>query len=258
MAGDLDNYLRAVASYSDGHGVGKSAQAVSANRVKNAPPPPPPPPPPKKTPPTTTTTTPSTGGGGGGFAPAAPTRPPRPVSDFQPVGQLFQQLSANGTLGRVWRLIENSQRWLFYDPRPRFGPFNTLRTINLLSDQPAVVAISVTRNQQFRGIPLYAGWNFVPVTPEPLAARPGDGKQPVSQLFGPLAASGVLKRAWWLDGRNQEWLFYDPDPRFAPFNTLSTVNLAASPPVVLAISVDRRTEFRGRTLYPGWNYVVMR
>ena len=46
--------------------------------------------------------------------------------------------------------------------------------------------------------------------------------------------------------------------RFAPFNTLKTVNLAANPTIVLAISVDRRTEFRGRTLYRSWSYVVMR
>ncbi len=52
--GDVGNYLRAMASYTDGHGAGKSAQAVSANPVEDAPPPPPPPPPP------------TTGGGGGG------------------------------------------------------------------------------------------------------------------------------------------------------------------------------------------------
>ena len=68
----------------------------------------------------------------------------------------------------------------------------------------------------------------------------------------------MLQRVWWLDSRTQEWLFYDPDPAFAAFNTLTTIDLAANPPVVLAISVDRRTEFRGRTLFRGWNYVVMR
>ena len=52
--GDVGNYLRATASYIDGHGAGKSAQAVSTNPVEYAPPPPPPPPPP------------TTGGGGGG------------------------------------------------------------------------------------------------------------------------------------------------------------------------------------------------
>ncbi len=53
MDGDVGNYLRATASYADGHGTGKSAQAVSANPVEDAPtpPPPPPPPPPGNTPP---------------------------------------------------------------------------------------------------------------------------------------------------------------------------------------------------------------
>ena len=42
-AGDVGRYLRAVASYDDGHGTGKSAYAVSANRVQAAPPDPEPP-----------------------------------------------------------------------------------------------------------------------------------------------------------------------------------------------------------------------
>ena len=71
--GDVGNYLRAMASYTDGHGAGKSAQAVTANPVEDAPPPPPPPlsPPP---PPLITGViggaVPSGGGGGGGGAPA--------------------------------------------------------------------------------------------------------------------------------------------------------------------------------------------
>ena len=41
--GDVGNYLRATASYADGHGTGKSALAVSASPVEDAPTPPPPP-----------------------------------------------------------------------------------------------------------------------------------------------------------------------------------------------------------------------
>ena len=59
--GDVGDYLRAMASYTDGHGAGKSAQAVSANTVEDAPPPPPPP-----------TPRPPTGGGGGGGGGGAP------------------------------------------------------------------------------------------------------------------------------------------------------------------------------------------
>ena len=215
----------------------------------SAAPPPPPPPPPVLG---------GGGGGGGGFVAPAQPAPPKPVSDFQPVGQLFQQLSANETLGRVWRLVEGSQRWLFYDPRREFAPFNTLRTINLASNPPAVVAVKVTRNQQFRGLSLFAGWNFVPLTSVQLGPQPGSGSQSVQQLFRPLAVSGALQRVWWLDSRTQEWKFYDPNPEFVAFNTLTEVDLAANPPVVLAVGVSRRTEFRDRTLFPGWNYVLMR
>ena len=233
-----------------------------ATATANDPPPPPPPPPKKKEEPITTTSTGGGGGGGGGggFVPPAPPPPPRPVSNFQGVGQLFQPLTSNATLGRVWRLIETSQpqRWLFYDPNPQLAPFNTLRTVNLASDPPAVVILNVSRPQQFRGMPLHAGWNFVPLTPQPLTPQPGSRVQPVEQPFRTLADSGVLQRVWWLDSRTQEWLFYDPDPAFAQFNTLTTVDLAANPPVVLAVGVSRQTELRGRTLYPGWNYVVMR
>ncbi len=210
----------------------------------------PPPPPPARN------TGGSGGGGGGFFVPPAPQAPPRPALTTQRAEQVFQPLSANGTLGRVWLLVERYQSWLFYDPDPRLAPFNSLRTINLASDPPAVVAINVTRNQRFRGLQLYAGWNFVPVTAQPLA--PGAGNQPIEQLFRLLVASGTLQRVWWLDSRSQEWKFYDPDPELAAFNTLTTVDLATNPPVVLAVRVDRRTEFRGHTLYPGWNYVVMR
>ena len=69
--GDVGDYLRAMASYTDGHGEGKSAQAVSANPVEDAPTPPPPPPPPPPTPrPTPRPPTGGGGGGGGGGAPA--------------------------------------------------------------------------------------------------------------------------------------------------------------------------------------------
>ncbi len=61
-----------------------------------------------------------------------------------------------------------------------------------------------------------------------------------------------------MDSRTQDWKFFDPDPALAQFNTLTTVILAANPPVMLVISVSSQTEFRGQTLYRGSNYVVMR
>ena len=68
--GDVGKYLRAMASYTDGHGAGKSAQAVTANPVEDAPPPPPPPPPPLITGVIAGAVPSGGGGGGGGGAPA--------------------------------------------------------------------------------------------------------------------------------------------------------------------------------------------
>ena len=245
-----------------------TATVTITNDDEGGPPPPLPPPPPPTPAPTPvpqreeqTTTTSNIGGGGGGgggFVAPAPPQPPRPVNNFQKAELLFGPLSSNGTLGRVWRLIEPSQRWLFYDPQPQFAPFNTLRTVNVASDPPAVLIVQVRRAQRFRGMPLYAGWNFVPITAQTATTPPGARVQSVRGLFRPLAASGALQRVWWLDATTQQWRFYDPEPQFAQLNTLTTIDLAANPPIVLAVNVDRRTEFRGRTLYPGWNYVVMR
>ena len=107
-------------------------------------------------------------------------------------------------------------------------------------------------------MPLRACWNIVPVTSQPLPISPGAGARPIRELVRLLADNGLLQRVWWLNSRTQQWQFYDPEPRFAPFNTLSTVDLAANPPVVAATSVDRRTEFQGCTLYRGWSQVVIR
>ena len=63
VATDVGNYLRATASYTDGYGPGRRAQAVSANSVEEGSSPPPPPP-------RTGTGTGGGGGGGGGFGPA--------------------------------------------------------------------------------------------------------------------------------------------------------------------------------------------
>ena len=194
------------------------------------------------------------GGGGGAPAPAQP----RTVNNFQSPQQIFQPLVANGTLQRVWRFFALGQRWLFYDPRPSFQRFNTLRTVNVASDPPAILLVNSTRQQQFRGYTLFEGWNFVPIEAEPPAPRPGRNLQQLSQLLRPLVQNGTLQRVWRMDPRTQGWQLYDPDPAFASVNTLSAVDLNANPPVVLAVSVSRRTEFRGGTLYPGWNYILMR
>ena len=66
-ATDVGNYLRATASYTDGHGSSKAVSGVSANPVEDRVPPPPPTPTPTPTP---TPSVNSRGGGGGGFGPA--------------------------------------------------------------------------------------------------------------------------------------------------------------------------------------------
>ena len=170
--------------------------------------------------------------------------------------ELFRPLSSVGALTRVWRFLPRSQNWLFYDPDPGLRPFNTMRTLNVAADPPNVVIIGVNRAQRYRGIQIYQGWNVVPVSQQPLT--PGADTQPVRQLLAPLISNRTLNRAWWLDSRTQEWKFFDPDPDLAAFNTISTLNLAANPPVVLMVNVSRGQRFRGQELFPGWNHVVMR
>ena len=82
--------------------------------------------------------------------------------------------------------------------------------------------------------------------------------QAIDQLFQPLIEGNILELVWWFVERSQKWQFYDPDPQFEAYNSLSTVDLAADPPVVLIVKVNQETVFRGRAMYLGWNYVVMR
>ena len=184
--------------------------------------------------------------------------PPRPVSSFQPVQEVFRPISGTGTLNRVWRFLPRSQTWLFYDPDPGLGPFNTMRNVDLGADPPNVVTVGVTKAQRFRGVQLFPGWNVIPLTQQPLVPTPSAGIRTVQQIFQPLIRDGSLERVWWLDSRSQRWTFFDPEPELAAFNTLTTVNLAAATPMVLSVNVSRQTNLRGRTLYPGWNYVVVR
>ena len=82
--------------------------------------------------------------------------------------------------------------------------------------------------------------------------------QAIDQLFQPLIEGNILELVWWFVERSQKWQSYDPDPQFEAYNSLSTVDLAADPPVVLIVKVNQETVFRGRAMYLGWNYVVMR
>ena len=239
---------------------GDSLWSSSATGRPGVPPPPPPPPDTEtQQPPTTTTTTTGGGGGGGGgnFGGFAPPQPPRPVVNVQPAKEVFRPLSDNGSLVRVWRFLNRWQRWEFYDPGPGFEQFNTLERINLSSDSPAIAIINVSSSQRFRGYTLRRGWNYIPIEDDP-PARIGRNVQQVGEVFIPMVENGTLNRVWWLDSRTQEWKLFDPDPELAPFNTLETVNLATSPPVVVVVTASRGQSFRGQNLYRGSNYIVLR
>ncbi len=244
---------------SNGNGIGEWSQSGTGTAGYVPSPLPPSPPLPPEEGETTTTTGAGSGGVGGGFgglAPPAPSTPPRPASSFQPVAELFGPLSSAGALTRVWRFLPRSQTWLFYDPDPRLSPFNTMRTLNVAEDPPNVVVVGVERSHVFRVLRLFRGWNYIPITQQPLS--PGAGTQSVRQLLAPLIGNRTLERVWWLDSRTQEWKFFDPDPALSAFNTISTLNLAANPPVVLMINVTRGQVFRGQELFPGWNDVLIR
>ena len=130
--------------------------------------------------------------------------------------------------------------------------------MNVASNPPAILLVNSIRRQQFRGYALFEGWNFIPIEAEQPAPRPGRNLQRIDQLLRPLVDVGTLERVWRLDPSTQGWELYDPNPAFANVNTLSTIDLNANPPTVLAVAVNQRTEFCSGTLYPGWNYVVMR
>ena len=133
-----------------------------------------------------------------------------------------------------------------------------MRTLNMAEDPPNIVVIGVERVQRFRGLQLYPGWNIVPIAQRPPTPGPGVGTQSIRQLLAPLIRTGTLERVWWLDSRTQEWKFFDPDPALAAFNTISTVNLAANPPVELMVNVSRGQQFRGHDPFPDWNHVLIR
>ena len=99
-------------------------------------------------------------GGGGGFAPQ-PAGPPRPPALLGPqaVTRLFAPLLENGTLERVWRFDNENKSWTFYDPRPIFAQFNSLRLVR----PPEILIVRVTRGQVFRGERISAGWNYINV-----------------------------------------------------------------------------------------------
>ena len=64
-----------------------------------------------------------------------------------------------------------------------------------------------------------------------------------------------LSRVWYLDRATQEWLFYDPDPDIAAFNTLDEVT--SGQVVQVIISEGDTIAFQGTTLYAGTNPIAL-
>ena len=101
------------------------------------------------------------------------------------------------------------------------------------------------------------GGGFVPPSPPapPAQARAASSFQRVEEIFRPIASNGTLTRVWRLLPRSQSWLFYDPSPEFEPFNTMSTINVAADPAIVVSVVVSRSQRFRGMQLFRGINAI---
>ena len=67
---------------------------------------------------------------------------------FRPLGNILR---------RVWSFDAPLRVWDFYDPRSGFAATNTLTEI--LDGE--IVWIDVREDVEFRGIPLFKGWNLV-------------------------------------------------------------------------------------------------
>ena len=75
-----------------------------------------------------------------------------------------------------------------------------------------------------------------------------------AEVFADLIEAGRLARVWYLDSSTQDWSFYDPDPAFASFNSLTELP-GGDEVVQVIISPGGSIEFQGRTLYQGTNFV---
>ena len=91
-----------------------------------------------------------------------------------------------------------------------------------------------------------------------LAPGPGNGTRSIEQLVRPWPTAARCNGSGGSTTGHSSGSCTTRTPGSRRTTPCQQSTWAANPPVVQAISVDRRTEFRGRTLYRGWNYVVMR
>ena len=73
------------------------------------------------------------------------------------------------------------------------------------------------------------------------------------EAFEELIENGTLTRVWHLEPATQGWTFYDPNPDFADFNSLTEVSSGQT----VTIIMNATDTFQGRTLYPESNPHVM-
>ena len=73
------------------------------------------------------------------------------------------------------------------------------------------------------------------------------------EAFEELIENGTLTRVWHLEPATQGWTFYDPNPDFADFNSLTEVSSGQ----IVTIIMNATDTFQGRTLYPESNPHVM-
>lgn len=82
--------------------------------------------------------------------------PSASVSSAGPVGQSLAAIGDN--LVRVWKFDAATQAWTFYDPRPLFGSFNSIKELS--SGQFYYVVTKNGQTADLNGQPrtLYTGW----------------------------------------------------------------------------------------------------
>lgn len=76
-----------------------------------------------------------------------------------PVAEVLKSLGDN--LVRVWKFDPATQDWAFYDPRPEFTPFNTLRAVASGEFYWVVLKNGQTATLNGQDRTLVAGWNPV-------------------------------------------------------------------------------------------------
>lgn len=85
-----------------------------------------------------------------------------------------------------------------------------------------------------------------------IAPPPRSG--PTGQVFKALIRQGVLARIWHVDSATQNWTFYDPNPEFSEFSTLTSVQSGD----ILFVQLLATYVFQGEHLVAAWNHIALK